>query len=83
MRPTPRSNHFILEAFDRIEALSGKKMSFEYVDKNRQGDHICYMSDLAKVRRHYPGWNISKSLDDIFIDIYQAVARYDLAQCPA
>jgi CDP-paratose 2-epimerase len=62
----------ILEAFDRIAVLSGKKMNFEYVDKNREGDHICYISDLSKMKAHYPGWDISKSLDDIFSEIYVA-----------
>lgn len=60
----------ILEAFDRIVALSGKKMSFEYVDKNREGDHICYISDLSKMRRQYPGWDITKTLDDVFREIH-------------
>ena len=64
----------ILEAFDRISALSGLKMRYEYVDANREGDHICYISDLSKMRRDYPGWNITKSLDDIFTEIYQAAA---------
>ena len=60
----------ILEAFSRIEALSNKKMIYEYVDHNRSGDHICYISDLSKMRAHYPSWDISKSLDDIFGEIY-------------
>jgi len=60
----------ILEAFDRIEVLSGKKMQYEYVDKNREGDHMCYISDLSKMRAHYPSWDITKSLDDIFGEIY-------------
>jgi len=60
----------ILEAFDRIAALSGKKMQYEYVDKNREGDHICYISDLSKMRAHYPNWDISKSLDEIFEEIF-------------
>ena len=62
----------ILEAFDRAAALSGKKMEHEYVDKNREGDHICYISDLSKMQAHYPGWTLTKSLDDIFTEIYQA-----------
>ena len=49
----------ILEAFDRIAALSGKKMNYEYVDKNREGDHICYISDLTKMREHCPAGNIT------------------------
>ena len=62
----------ILEAFERIAALSGVEMRYDYVDRNREGDHICYVSDLSKMRRHYPEWAISKSLDDIFGEIYQA-----------
>jgi CDP-paratose 2-epimerase len=59
----------IWEAFDRIAALSGKKMLYDYVDQNRQGDHICYISDLSKMKSHYPDWGICKSLDDIFLEI--------------
>ena len=59
----------ILEAFAKIAAISGKPMVYEYVDQNRVGDHICYISDLRKMKAHYPGWDISKSLDDIFQEI--------------
>ncbi|CAN5775272.1 NAD-dependent epimerase/dehydratase family protein [soil metagenome] len=62
----------ILEAFDRIAAISGKKMDYEYLDKNREGDHICYISDLSKMKTHYPSWGITKTLDDVFQEIYQA-----------
>jgi len=62
----------ILEAFERVEQLSGRKMDYEYVERNRIGDHICYISDLRKMMAHYPGWRITKSLDDIFSEIYQA-----------
>ena len=59
----------ILEAFARVEKLSGKPMKWEYVDKAREGDHICYISNLAKMRQHYPGWDITKNLDTIFSEI--------------
>jgi len=62
----------ILEAFARVEKLTSKKMLSTYVDKNREGDHICYISDLAKMRSHYPSWDLTKSLDDIFSEIVQA-----------
>jgi len=62
----------ILEAFSRAEALTGKKMKYEYVDQNREGDHICYISDLSKMKEHYPGWGITRSLDDIFEEIVRA-----------
>lgn len=62
----------ILEAFSMIEGISGKKMQYEYVDKNREGDHICYISNLRKMTSHYPAWGISKSLKTIFEEIYQS-----------
>ena len=62
----------ILEAFDRIAAVSGKPMRYEYVDKNREGDHMCYISDLSKIKDHYPQWDITKSLNDIFTEIHDA-----------
>ena len=64
----------ILEAFDRIAAISGRKMQFEYVEKNRDGDHICYYSDLRKMKSHYPAWDITKSLDDVFQEIHAAMS---------
>lgn len=60
----------ILESFSLIESISGKKMISEYVDKNREGDHICYISDLSKMRAHYPNWDITKNLQTIFEEIY-------------
>lgn len=47
-------------------------MLYEDVDQNREGDHICYISDLSKMKAYYPGWDISKLLDDIFVEIYQS-----------
>lgn len=62
----------ILEAFSIVESITGKKMNYEYVDKNREGDHICYISDLSKMREHYPNWDITISLNEIFEQIVQA-----------
>jgi len=61
----------ILEAFEMVEALSGRKMIYDYVDKPREGDHICYISDLTKMKTHYPQWDITKKLPDIFEEIYR------------
>jgi CDP-paratose 2-epimerase len=64
----------ILEAFEIVESLTGNKMNFEYIDKNREGDHICYISDLSKLRADYPEWEITKSLDHILQEIVSAWA---------
>ena len=62
----------MLEAFQKVETLSGKSMDYVYSDKNREGDHICYYSDLRKMLAHYPKWGITKTLDDIFSEIVNA-----------
>jgi CDP-paratose 2-epimerase len=62
----------VLEAFARIEAISGKAMRYEYGAQARAGDHICYISDLSKVQQHYPDWSVSVSLDDIFLDLHRS-----------
>jgi CDP-paratose 2-epimerase len=52
----------ILEAFALVEELSGKKQVATYVEENRTGDHICYYSDLTKIKSHYPEWSITQTL---------------------
>ena len=66
----------MLEAIERIEKLSGKKLNWKYVDEARKGDHICYISDLSKFKSHYPNWKITKSLDAILEEIIDRVAAY-------
>jgi CDP-paratose 2-epimerase len=65
----------ILEAFKMAEACSGKKQNFTYVDQARSGDHICYYSDLRKMKEHYPDWNLKHSLQNIFEEIVAAWRR--------
>lgn len=62
----------ILEAFEIISDISGKEMKYKYDNTNRIGDHICYYSDLRKMKSHYPNWEITKSLRDTIEEIYQA-----------
>lgn len=59
----------ILEAMDLIEKKTKKKFTFKYVKKNRIGDHICYYSDLSKIKKHYPKWDVSITLDEIIEQI--------------
>jgi CDP-paratose 2-epimerase len=59
----------MLEAITKVEEMSGKKLNWNYVDENRKGDHICYISDLSKFKSHYPNWTITIGLDEIFRQI--------------
>jgi CDP-paratose 2-epimerase len=62
----------ILEAFSLVEELTGQAQRYTYVDENRIGDHICYYSDLRKMKTHYPGWGITKSLRTTVQEIVDA-----------
>lgn len=62
----------MLEAIGRFERLIGKKLQVEYVDQNRVGDHICYISDLRRIRADYPEWDLQYGLDRVFEEISAA-----------
>lgn len=62
----------IWEAFKIAEKFTGKAQAYQYVDENRVGDHICYISNLAKMRAHYPAWDITVSLEETIRQIVEA-----------
>jgi CDP-paratose 2-epimerase len=62
----------ILEAFEMVKGFSGKKQRHTYNEKNRAGDHICYYSDLRKMKQHYPGWSITHSLPQTIEEIVRS-----------
>tara|TARA_B100001093_G_scaffold519542_1_gene609037 strand:- start:2022 stop:3074 length:1053 start_codon:yes stop_codon:yes gene_type:complete len=62
----------ILEAFVICEGFSGKTQKYEYLDQNRIGDHICYYSDLSKIKEHFPTFEIRKPLHDTIKEIVRA-----------
>ena len=62
----------VLEAITKIESLCGRKLNYTYVDQPRRGDHICYISNLAKLRAHYPRWRQSYSIDQLLQEMVQA-----------
>jgi CDP-paratose 2-epimerase len=65
----------ILEAFKIAESFSGKAQVYRYVEENRAGDHICYFSDLRKIRNHYPKWDITQSLPETVRQIVESWQR--------
>jgi len=62
----------IIESFRMIEEITGRRMKSRYIDQNRIGDHICYYSDLRKIKSHYPSWSVAKDLPHIFDEISSA-----------
>jgi CDP-paratose 2-epimerase len=65
----------ILEAFKLAEKFTGRAQVYSYVEQNRLGDHICYYSDLRKMRAHFPGWDITKSLEQTIREIVESWQR--------
>jgi CDP-paratose 2-epimerase len=64
------SNCSMLEAIHKSEKITGNKMNVQYLENNRIGDHIWWISDVSKFKRHYPEWNLTKNIDAILSDIY-------------
>jgi CDP-paratose 2-epimerase len=62
----------ILECLAMLEERLGRPVRHRYVDKNRRGDHICFISDLRKLNTHFPDWTITRSLSDILDDMIRA-----------
>ena len=63
------SNASVLECVDKLEARLGHPLKVQYLDKNRVGDHICYITDLTKFTTHYPTWKITKNIDGILDEL--------------
>jgi CDP-paratose 2-epimerase len=66
------SNCSMLEAIDECEKISGKKLKWTYVEDNRIGDHIWWISDVRKFQSHYPDWKFRYGLREILQEIHAA-----------
>ena len=66
------SNCSMLEAIDLCEEISGKKLSWTYVEDNRIGDHIWWVSDVRKFQAHYPNWKYRYDLKSLLTEIHAA-----------
>ncbi len=64
----------ILECITMIENLTGNEVNWEYEDRPRRGDHICYISNLQKMRQHFPGWRIAQPIDKMIQQMLEPVA---------
>lgn len=71
------SNCSMLEAIGECEAIAGKKLNWQYVETNRIGDHIWWISDVSKFKEHYPTWELTYTVTDILKEIFnQNVSRW-------
>lgn len=67
------SHGSMLESIALCEEISGKKLDYAYVEDNRIGDHIWYVSDVRKFQAHYPGWKYRYNMRDILEQIAKAI----------
>jgi CDP-paratose 2-epimerase len=66
------NNASILECIDMISSRIDRPVKYLYQDQAREGDHICYISDIRKFENHYPGWKLTKSMDDLLEEMLTA-----------
>lgn len=66
------SNCSMLEAIAIIEKMADKKLNYRYVDENRVGDHIWYISNINKFKEHYPNWSYKYDLNNILDQIFKS-----------
>jgi len=64
----------LLEAMDLIEEITGRRIRYSH-GPPREGDHIWYISDIGRARRHFPAWDIRLSLREIFTELRDALAQ--------
>jgi len=68
------SNCSMLEAIRLCEEITGRPLNQSYREQNRTGDHIWWISDVAKFQSHYPNWKLAYDIRAILREIYEANA---------
>jgi CDP-paratose 2-epimerase len=66
------SNCSMREAIRLCEEISGNEMQVRYADESRAGDHVWWVSDVAKFQVHYPGWRYTCDLRRTLVEIHDA-----------
>ena len=61
-----------LECVELIATHGGTRPVLSFDDTPRVGDHICYYTDMAKFRTHFPAWEMQYSLDEIVEEMVAA-----------
>jgi CDP-paratose 2-epimerase len=67
------SNCSMLEAISLVQEITGNAMDCTYVDDNRVGDHIWWISDNSRFSGHYPEWSITCDVPSILREIHEAM----------
>ena len=69
------SNCSMLEAIELCEDITGNKMNYSYLEDNRSGDHIWYISDVSKFKKHYSNWVYKYNLKDTVLQMFNNMKK--------
>jgi CDP-paratose 2-epimerase len=69
------SNTSVLEAIEKVQAMTGRQLDWKYSDRSRIGDHRWWITDNGKFMSHYPRWAPLNDIDEIFSTIYAYAGR--------
>jgi CDP-paratose 2-epimerase len=69
------ANCSMLEAIALCDELTGRPMNWSYVDDNRIGDHIWWISDIRRFQSHYPDWRINYDIRTTLTEIFDAMRQ--------
>ena len=72
----------ILETVDLL-AARGYRLRHTYNPAHRTGDHICYISDLGKIRGQFPQWRLEYDVPRIVAEIVERYAAHSPFAPPA
>jgi CDP-paratose 2-epimerase len=76
------SNCSMLEAIRLCQQITGKEFQSKYVEGNRKGDHIWWISDLSHFQSHYPEWKPAYDVPKILREIYDSTCSREAAKTP-
>ena len=68
-------NCSMLEAISIVEKKTERKLKWSYSEKNRMGDHIWWVGDISKYRKHYPNWKLTHNIESIVEDVINGLSR--------
>ena len=77
------ANCSMLEAIEMCEGVAGRKLDWTYVDDNRIGDHMWWISDISKFESHYPTFKLTYDINGIIADIYERASERWLQEAAA
>jgi CDP-paratose 2-epimerase len=73
-------NCSMLEAIEACQRIAGRELQWTLSEQNRVGDHRWWISDLRPFAEDYPGWQLTRGLEDILRELHDRNAERWLAE---